>query len=87
MKRRTAAVLSVVTAMIGLAMVTGGSDDAESTGDFDIRLQEGAPCSELFAILKEIDVSSTGIPEMNEAMRAVGCYSIDSERIDSEPID
>ena len=69
MKRRTA-LLAVVMAMIGVAMLAGGSDDDDKAGDFDSRLRAGAPCSELFAIRNELDeILRSGLPYERAAAR------------------
>lgn len=69
-----------LTALISLAGCT--EEDTPPSGGFYGRLEAGANCPELFEIRNELDPKDPDIPEMNDRLREIGCYSASSERTD-----
>ncbi len=53
------------------------------SGDsFEERLEAGTSCGELFEMRNELDSDDPRIPEMNEDLQEIGCYSSSSTRTD-----
>lgn len=61
-------------------VISGCGGDGASLQRFTERLEDGADCSELFAIRNEFDPHADEIDEMNVKLREVGCYNSTSER-------
>lgn len=59
-----------------------GEAGPPSSGGFYQRLEAGADWPELFELRNELDPKDPDIPEMNESLREIGCYSSTSERTD-----
>ncbi len=76
---RRIAAAGIALFAVGCAANPGSGDTA---GGFYSRLDEGADCRELFEIRNDLDPKDPDIPEMNEALREIGCYSIGSKRTD-----
>ena len=73
----------IAGAFITMLLVTACSDGNTSGGTtFEDALQDGATCQELYDIRNAADPDSPQIPEWNEQLREIGCFSSSATRTD-----
>ncbi|MDQ3913803.1 MAG: hypothetical protein M3285_02775 [Actinomycetota bacterium] len=75
-------VVAVAGMAVGIACAGRDSGSGGGGDDFYGRLDAGTECRELFEIRNALDPKDPEIPEMNDALREIGCYSITSKRTD-----
>ncbi|HEX7099645.1 MAG TPA: hypothetical protein VF377_10420 [Acidimicrobiia bacterium] len=55
---------------------------ADPAARFYAGIDSGEPCSVLYEYRNALDPKDSRIPQMNEALRAIGCFTSSSERTD-----
>lgn len=74
---------AVTVALAAALLLAACGDDGSNGGtSFEEALQDGATCQELFDIRNAADPDSPKIPEWNEQLREIGCFSSSSTRTD-----
>ncbi|MGH2747128.1 MAG: hypothetical protein ACRDKB_04295 [Actinomycetota bacterium] len=66
--------------LLALLTACGSSGAGDAYEEFQEGIAEGAPCSELFSLRNELDPDDERIPDMNDQLRDVGCFSSGSDR-------
>lgn len=69
-------------AAITLALLSACSNATDATEQFELSIEDGASCAELFEIRNSVASDDARIPEWNQQLRAIGCHSSGSTRTD-----
>ena len=73
---------AIAGASITMLLVTSCGGGTSGGTTFEDALQDGATCQELYDIRNAADPDSPKIPEWNEQLREIGCFSSSSTRTD-----
>lgn len=82
MIRHAAGITAAAALMLGACSGDGGGDDDPVALMAEL-VEFGSPCESLFSVRDRVDPDDSRLPEMNERLRAVGCFARGSERTDT----
>lgn len=79
-RRTTIALAAAALALASCGDDDGGQDQADHVSNL---IDVGVDCGTLFDARQDIDPDDPRLPEINDQLREVGCYSSSSERTDA----